>query len=265
MFKILFVLVLTLNGYLFAHHVSDKNKVMIAYAEEWPPYSYRDKDGKMKGILIDIVNHLLNEKLHYKVEHGGFPWKRGQLLSENGIYDAIITYPSKQRKEKYYSTNEVVLELEWRGFTSIKSIKYLDILHLENPLVLKKGVLTFGSVLGDETTQGFLDNNNVNSTKFKNVDIGVKVLNEGRIDFFINSKLTTLNIIYKNKLENKIKIHSKIYKKVPFTFLLSKQSDMDKNLIIKLDNLISQMKKDGSFDELIKRIEQSELKKWKIK
>lgn len=263
MFKnvILFVL-LTIN-YLHAHHVSDKKIVMIAYAEEWPPYSYRDKNGEIRGILISIINHLLSKELHYKVEHGGFPWKRGQLLAENGIYDGIITYASKKRKEKYFSTNEVLINLEWRAFASTKSEKYKKIMEIEDPLSIKEKNFIFGSVLGDHTTIDLLNNQGITSTQFKNVDIAVKVLNERRIDFFINSKLTTLNIIYKNKLENQIKIHPKIYKKVPFTFLLSKQSDMDKKLIDKLNSLIKKMKNDGSYEKLIKKIEKEELKKWK--
>ncbi len=263
MIKIIFVLIFSISS-VFAHHVENNKKVMIAYAEEWPPYSYRDEDGQMKGILISLMDTLFHKMLHVEVEHGGFPWKRAQLLAEEGTYDAVVTFPSKDRKKVYSITEERLINLEWRGFTSVNSKKMDLALKTEDPLMLKDD-LFFCSVLGDGTTEKLYKEAGVNSHKSKNVDIAVKVLYEGRTDFFINSKLTTLNLILKNGMGDDIKMHPKVYKEVPFHFLLSNNSNIDKSLILKLDELVKDLKKNNKYEALLDQVASEEFHKWLIK
>lgn len=263
MVKIIFILVVCISS-VFSHHVNHPNKVMIAYADEWPPFSYRDENGEMKGILVDLMDTLLHEMLHVEVVHSGFPWKMAQVLAKEGIYDALITFPSKNRKDLYLVTEEPLINLEWKGFTSVNSKKMNLIMQSENPLILKNELI-YCAVLGDETTEKLYTDIGVKSHKSKNVDSAVKVLYEGRTDFFVNSKLTTLNLILKNGLGDGIKMHQKVYKKVPFHFLLSNNSDINKELIPKLDYIIRKMKSNKKYNDLLENIESKEFHKWLLK
>lgn len=262
--KIIFILCLMFSN-LLSHHVMDNQKIMITYAEDWAPYSYRDENGNMQGILVEIANELLRNKLHLDVRNEGFPWKRAQKLAEEGTFDAVITYPSENRKKKYLYAKEPLTNLEWRGFSSKYSKNYVSTMASKDPLSIKDKELAFCAVLGDETSFGLLKNANGKVHKAKNVDIAIKHLNKGRSDFFINSRLTTMHTIYRNGIVDDVQIHSKIYKQVPFHFLLSKKSDFDKRVITRLDKLVVKMKKDGSYKKMIQDIELSELQKIKQK
>lgn len=258
--KILLITVLLLTN-LMSHHATNKQKLMISYAEDWAPYSYRDKNGKMQGILVEIADELLGKRLHLKVRHEGFPWKRAQVLAVEGTFDAVITYPSEKRKDSYYHGKEELTKLEWRGFSSKYSKNHIITMKSEDPLYINDNKLTYCAVLGDETSFDLLNKVNLKINKVKNVETGINYLNEGRTDFFINSRLTTMSIIYRNKLSDDIKMHSKIYKEVPFHFLLSKKSDFNNKIIEELDQLLKEMKEDGSYKKLIEDIETSILHK----
>lgn len=262
MIKVLLI-VFVFSSSLVANHITHK-KVMIAYAEEWPPYSYRDEQGKMRGILVDLLDTLLSEMLDLDVIHSGFPWKRAQVLAEVGTYDAVITFPSQKRKAKYLVTQENLIDLEWRGFTSVYSKKFDLTMKTKNPMSLKDE-LVFCSVLGDGTTEKLYEEQGIVSHKSKNVDIALKVLLEGRTDFFVNAKLTALNLILKNKIGNAILMHSKVYKKVPFHFLLSHTSDINNALIAKIDELVKKLKKEGKYQKLLQQIQSKEFDQWLMK
>lgn len=255
MLKIVFILFFCIT-YSFSHHVKDNKKLMIAYTEDWAPYSYRGEDGQMKGILVDLVDTLLDKMLHIEIENGGFPWKRAQSLAEEGTYDAIIGFPSEERKKFYTISKEELISLEWKGFTSVNS-KNIDLIMNSSNLIDLKSNFQFCSILGDTFTETLLKEKGINSHKTKNVDMALKVLSEGRTDLFINSKLIALNFISKKGLEDNIKMHPMVFEKVPFHFLLSNNSDIDKSVISKLDNLIKELKKNKKYDSLIEEIEKN--------
>lgn len=258
--KLLFLLIFVVSS-AFAHHVTGNKKIMIAYAEQWPPYSYRDENGKMKGILIDLMNKLLHTGLHVDLEHEGFPWKQAQVLAEQGIYDAVITFPSDDRKKKYVANEETLLDIEWRGFTSVHSKNFELVSKAEDPLSLDNK-LNYCVVLGDKTTEKLLSNTNITPHQSKNVSTAVKMLYDGRTDFFVNAKLTTLNLIYKNKLQNVVKLHPKVYQKSPFHFLLSNNSNIPKKVVEKLDEHIRKLKKEKVYQNMLDKIESDEFHHW---
>lgn len=263
MIRLLLIISLTFSS-IFAHHVEGNKKLMIAYAEEWPPYSYRDENGKMQGILVDLMDRLLHKMLHIEIEHGGFPWKQAQVMAESGIYDAVITFPSQERKTKYSVSSEHLLNLEWRGFTSVNSLNYDLIMKSENPLEITKN-LNYCSVLGDGTTKKLFDKYNIKPHQSKNVDFAVQLLHDGRSDFFVNAKLTTLNLIYKNKLGQTVKLHPKVLAQTPFHFLLSNKSNINKNVVKKLDKLIKEMRANGIYQQLLDNIESNEFHHWLLR
>jgi len=260
MYKIIITLLL-FSSFLFSHHVDEKNgKLRITYAEYWAPYSYKDKNGEMHGILIDLLDELLAKKMHLEIEHIGFPWNRAQALSEKGIYDAIITNPTEKRLLKFVSNKEPLISLEWRGFTTKNSQHYDELINMPNPL-LKKDII-FCSVLGDKSTESLYNMYNINSHKSKNVERAARMLNSNRSGFFVNAKLTMLDTIHRLKLQDSIVMHKKIYKAVPFTLLISNASDYHKEILKGLDVIVKEMKESGEYQKLLDRLIANEFKKY---
>ena len=259
--KIIFILAFVFFNLSFAHHVKDEKSLSITYAEFWPPYSYKDTNGKMHGILVRILDEILDKKLQINLTHIGFPWKRAQVLVEQGVYDAVITYPSKDRLKYLSSTNELFINLQWRGFYNKYTNKAKKIIESKNPLTIKD--LIFCSVLGDGTGFKIYDKYGIKSFKNKNTITAVNSLRTNQCDFFINSKLAMLSSINELGLNKNLKIHKKVFNEVPFTFLLSNKSHFDKSLLKDIDKLLYVMKRTGEYQMILEKIITEELEKYK--
>ena len=71
--------------------------VRMAYFESYAPFSYRDDDGQMKGLLIDGMD-LLARSCDIAVTHQGFPWGRAQFMVRHGELDGFCTVPTSERQ-----------------------------------------------------------------------------------------------------------------------------------------------------------------------
>ncbi|MGL6054852.1 MAG: transporter substrate-binding domain-containing protein, partial [Vibrio metschnikovii] len=78
--RVLFLLILSLVSVsTFA-----KPSMTIVYYDSFPPYSFRDEDGNMAGIFIDIADQVLQETMGIPIIHKGYPWARAQRMVELG-------------------------------------------------------------------------------------------------------------------------------------------------------------------------------------
>lgn len=68
----------------------------IAYPE-FPPFHWRDADGRMKGFFYDIIQLALEERLDTPLTWTPYPWIRCQESVKSGSEDAIITVPTRER------------------------------------------------------------------------------------------------------------------------------------------------------------------------
>lgn len=93
--RVLFLLILSLvSTSAFA-----KTSMTIVYYDSFPPYSFRDENGNMAGIFIDIADQVLQDKMGISVLHRGYPWARAQKMVQMGEADAFITVATQARQE----------------------------------------------------------------------------------------------------------------------------------------------------------------------
>jgi len=69
----------------------------FAYFDSYPPRSYKS-EGKMTGIIIDIIDIAVKNRLGIEVLHEGFPWARAQEMVKSGEFDALVTVPTPERE-----------------------------------------------------------------------------------------------------------------------------------------------------------------------
>lgn len=104
----------------------------FAYATTSQPFSWVE-DGKARGILIDIADELIQNRLGTKVTHHAYPWKRSQHLVQIGKVDALITNGPMRKKWAEHSS-EVVVSLQHMlyvksggpKFDQLKKVRTLD-------------------------------------------------------------------------------------------------------------------------------------------
>ena len=240
-----------------AHHLHDRNQtIVIGYAENWAPYSYTASDGTPQGIFIQLMNKIFNEKLKLKIIHQVVPWKRAQILTQTGQYDAIFTSINQERL-KTMVASQAFYNLEWRLFMSKTNYNFKNIQQMDDPL--KNKDVHYLSVLGDQTTENFYRDNNLTFDTVKSVNEAVNMLNSGRSSLFLHSKLTTLYALYHFSLHEQIAMHSKTFATIPFHVLISKKAAMANELIKAVDEVVTQLKKSGELEKFIEMIEEKEI------
>ena len=98
------------------------NVMKFAYATTAKPFSW-EEDGKMTGILIDIAEETLKNRLGIKITHQGHPWKRSQHLVQIGKADALVTN-GPMRKAWAEHGSEVVVALQHALYVKVGGSKF---------------------------------------------------------------------------------------------------------------------------------------------
>lgn len=234
----------------------DVSSITVVYAHQWRPYSYGN-GSEVEGILVDIVEEILHKQLKFDVKHMGQPWKRAQKSVRSGLFDAMITAVTPERLTYTKSTSENLYILEWKVFVSNKSSQYRQIMESKEPL--EESNLNFIALLGDGTSERFYKEKDVKFKLVKNISNAIKMLQKGRADVFMNSKIMTLDYINKQASSSTVSMHSKKYKSIGFTFLLSKKSNVSHKVIEKIDEVILEMKSKNTFQSTLKKIENNNI------
>ncbi len=80
---------------------------IMTYAMEAPPFCW-EENGVAKGILVDIVNQVLNKRMGIKVNHIMYPWFRAQKMVNDGEADAFLTFPAPHRMNYTHTTPDFI-------------------------------------------------------------------------------------------------------------------------------------------------------------
>ncbi|HYC02207.1 MAG TPA: transporter substrate-binding domain-containing protein [Azospirillaceae bacterium] len=70
----------------------------MVYFRDYPPYSWTDGQGRLRGWLVDIFEEAVARRLGVPVEHSGHPWARAQAMVRAGDADAFCTVPTDERR-----------------------------------------------------------------------------------------------------------------------------------------------------------------------
>jgi polar amino acid transport system substrate-binding protein len=215
----------------------------FAYYDNYAPRSFMS-DGKMKGIIIDIIDEVVVKRMKIPVEHKGYPWQRAQLLVKIGDADAFVTVPTIERKT-YTNLSKVPLfkfELFLATTKDNKNIKELVKLKSINELRGFHLVDYFGNGI----SQKLLKNHNV--TWLPNYQSTMKFLATGKADAVIASELFQHNLKSLH-LENKIILLPTPIYSVAFHLCISKKSKY-KWILDKFDKELEQFIAEGGVQRI---------------
>jgi len=229
----------------------ENQTIKVVYANKWKPYSYGNGTA-VKGILVDIVDEILSKQLKLNVEHIGQPWKRAQKSVRAGLMDAMITAPTVDRLSYSISSANEIYSLQWRAFVSKKSPSYEKVMKMNEPLDDRS--LYFISLLGDRTSEYFYEQNRIEYKSVQNISNAIQMLDRGRVDIFIHSRIIMNENLNKLGLKDSVSMHKKKYKTIPFTFLVSKKLPWSKELASKIDKAVNNMKENDTYEKMIEEI-----------
>lgn len=103
-----------------------RSTLIIAYDDDLAPLSYA-ADGRIRGVLVDILNEILVVRLGKQVEHRGYSWKRAQLMVRADNADALCAVPGSARQHYVLFTSSPVVVSSPAIFSGVNNPRKTDI------------------------------------------------------------------------------------------------------------------------------------------
>ena len=239
--------------FILASTMVHAKEMIIIYAQGYEPFSWKDKDGRIRGIDIDFLDELLNKKMGIPIRHKVYPWARAQLLVRNGESDAFLTIPSPKRRTYTEITKLPLYESNFilcTGATNPHIEELRDIKSLEE--LKRRNHLRHVMILGG----GWHERNLIGVKYLKKVTNSTQILRMlelNREDVYIEQVALIDYQIKLLKLEDKIIKIPNVMEVAKWHLCVGKKSSFV-GVIPKLNQLIAEMKKKGDIDRIQRRI-----------
>ncbi|MCB2145991.1 MAG: transporter substrate-binding domain-containing protein [Deltaproteobacteria bacterium] len=236
-----------LAAFLFAIPSFAQDTMQLVYFSDGAPFSW-EENGKMNGILVDIIEEAIHARMGIIVSHKGYPWTRAQMMVQKGKADAFVTVPTSERQAYTKVNSEPVVQVTFTLFTqkdgpkteALKKVKKIDEL---------KG-FTIGHYLGSGWAEQKLNGMKVEWTS--NVFQTLKKLAAGRVDVFVDTSQGVLFNIKKFGFQDQIIEIPNVVDSAPFHLCVRKNSSFV-IILSQFDEIIKEMRKDGTLEEIYNR------------
>lgn len=216
---------------------------------DYPPYEYVE-DNEIKGIAVEIVIEVFR-RMDQPISLREIPWARALKDLEAGEIDGAIEVFHTEDRENYLDfSNEILLD------------EYISLFVLKNSTIEFSGDFntlaeyTFGIRKG--FSYGYKFDEAVRKGIIKNLVVQVydserlfNLLSTGRVDILIGDKYALPYQYSLTKERQSIKRLKPDVQANPTYIVFSKKRNL-KHVRDKFDNIIKQMKADGSYDEILK-------------
>ena len=201
----------------------------------------------MRGILVDIADEVLGNRLGIEVSHLGYPWKRAQQMVRENKADAFITVSTQERLSYTVSGNEPAIVFSVHLLTRKGSDRIQDLERVKTIEELKNYKVV--DYLGNSWSERKLKNMEV--YWLSNIDAIFPFLTLGRADVALASNRT----LYRMKQEgyaSKLVILPNTLDSVSFYFCVGIRSQY-KGIIADIDKTLREMHSDGTIDRIVER------------
>jgi polar amino acid transport system substrate-binding protein len=226
------------------HSKSDDKFFKLAVAI-YPPYNYKDENGEIKGLNIEIITAALSS-VGYQVNIELLPFGRALQYAKQGTVDGIALWYSEHRTQ-WFQFSEPFTNSE-SVFYKRKSLKVnYQTLSDISPFIV-------GTVQKYAYPENFSNNSKIKKDQVLNDEKNIKKLILGRIDLALIDKRMAQFILKKNHPEQ---IHlfdsAGTLKNENYYLAISKNTENYKQKI-KVFNLgLANIKKNGILEKIISR------------
>lgn len=244
--------VILFSAVLSSFTSAEEKPFSIAFNESWSPFSFRDANNEMSGILVDIVKEVFETKLNTPVEFYGYPWKRVQHNIEIGVHDALVTTATKKRLAYSVRSKEAVYTLEEKAFIN-KHSRHKDTLSsltLETITDLKNYKVC--DMIGNGWADNFYGRHNIKFKRFKDINLCFRNIAFERYDIAIHVSAAGLTQLKKEALQDKVMMLPVVFDEVPFPLLVSKKSE-HLDILPKFDQAIREFRAEGGIEKIVER------------
>ncbi|WP_068977966.1 substrate-binding periplasmic protein [Aeromonas sp. EERV15] len=159
-------------------------ELKMAYFDDFAPYSWRDEQGKMRGLMIDVMDRVAVQ-MGLRVTHQGYPWQRAQKMVRMAQADGFVTIATRERRSYTLIVDEPVTMTVMTIFTQLGHPQMAEFQRASRLSDFKSLTFLdyFGNGWGKENLAGFRVHLTIN------VDNVFKMLAAGRGDLMVTDPL----------------------------------------------------------------------------
>jgi len=176
---------------------SQQSSIRLVYHPNVPPYSFLNKESnQVEGILVDLID-ALSPTLNQDFNHKAYPWKRAQSMLKN--YDDgadAFCCPATHEREKYalFAPTPITTLQESALFFNPRNpnAKRIKTAQYKKDFYSLKGAAFLGN-----SSHAEIWKDHPNVIEVQKIDLIIKMLLRGRIDFYFADPIVTGYIIKK--------------------------------------------------------------------
>lgn len=229
----------------------DQPPLRIAFPE-FPPFHWHVADGRVKGIFHDMLVEALEKRMGLQLTWTSYPWMRCQENLKNGVDDAIITVPTKERGVYTLTHSRPFFEKPLHVYTAADHPRLADIMRITSLADIKQLELSVITYIGN----GW-HNDNVRSLGIATLESPYlanvwPMLSQRRGDLVIEWPLGAQPELQRLGLEDSIVDTGIVPAKMPF-FLLIRKDSVHTRILDRFEATIEEMHGDGSTLAVLQR------------
>lgn len=229
----------------FSNTAHSQDRMEMVYFDNFPPFSWSEKDGTMRGVLVDVMNEIAGSKMGITLSHQGFPWARAQQMVKEGEADGFVTVPTLPRQEYTYTCKEEVIMSKMVIFVKKGSDKTKEIKRAQGISDLKElSMIDYvGNGWGEKNLKGFRRHL---APKTDNV---FQMLAGNRGDLCITDSMVGRYTLKQLSLQDQIEEMPLVLEQVPFVLCVQKDSKYS-DIIEEFDARLREARESGRLQEI---------------
>lgn len=222
-----------------------QDAMKLVYYDNYPPFSYYE-EGRMKGILIDVLTEILQDRMGIPLTHEGLPWARAQYKVKNNQADAFITVPTEARRIYTEISEESIFSITFTLFVSKDNENKIKMSEIEeiDQLIDYSLVHYIGSGWAEERLGGM----NVHWVPLLDKALELVALNH--YDGIIDPSPVIRFVIKKNGYEDMIEELPNVLDSATFNLCIGKDSPFTE-ILPQFDLIVREMKSKGIIKDII--------------
>jgi polar amino acid transport system substrate-binding protein len=212
----------------------------IAYGDSFPPFNWVDEKGRLRGILVDLLDEALRIRMEQPIEALAFPWARAQMLVQEGSADALCTLPTVERLRYAEASVEPVATSTYTLFTR-RNHPQLDKMRAAKTLDDLKGLVLL-HYQGSSWARLHLAGQKVIWTYSQ--DHALRMVAGGRADAFIDASEALRYTIRALQLQGQLTELPQVFDTQAFHLLIRK-SPLAGEILPRFDAVLRKMRAEG--------------------
>lgn len=243
-----YILTLLLFGAIVLPVSADQ--IVVAYNDDWAPYSEKGEGSAAKGILVDLLEEALGQRMGMQVRHVALPWARVQEDVRSGAYDAFITVPTAERLKYMRSSKQTAFTVEMRAFVNRHATNRAEIEKVTT--VDQFSQLRVCDIFGNGWAKRLYEQKQIKVQYFRDSEVCFRQIAAGRYDITLEAAEVGRLLQGKDEFSSAVSILPAVFDQMDFTFMINQQSK-HVEILDRFDEVILQMQQEGKVRDLVAR------------